>query len=418
MATESFISSKTIKITICIKMANSDEDDDDDYMTMNFAETAPSRPPETSLQRIRREKAAAAERGKVKSKAQLEADAAVARENILSRSLMDDPAVVTRSKGFAMMAKMGFKKGDVLGSSRGGNIAVGDMNTEQDEKFKEEPNTEDTRCQAFSQDEEADERNKGHGEGPIKEPIKANIKTDKGGIGLDSERNRKRQANADAYGESEKRLRPDEVDPLAYRGRVARERELVKKERQVLAAQRLAESLHEDNGRYGNNDHDQERSGSDDDDGDDDEAVRKRSATSQPLKEINVFWRGIVRDRQSHERETRIKQARDRDMTARRPRYNISADEENDYDRMAMQPGSESSRDALAETAIGDEELDEDDDELDAFEALGADEKLRKVVGWLRSNKGYCFWCGCGYDKGRDGDWDMEGCPGENEDDH
>ena len=59
------------------------------------------------------------------------------------------------------------------------------------------------------------------------------------------------------------------------------------------------------------------------------------------------------------------------------------------------------------------EDLDEEDPELDEFNALEADEKLRRLVGHLREEHHYCFWCKFTYP-----DESMEGCPGLTEEDH
>jgi len=62
---------------------------------------------------------------------------------------------------------------------------------------------------------------------------------------------------------------------------------------------------------------------------------------------------------------------------------------------------------------IEEEELDEEDEELEAFMALHVRERLERLVGYLRREYWYCFWCKCRY-----GEVGMEGCPGEGEEDH
>jgi hypothetical protein len=59
------------------------------------------------------------------------------------------------------------------------------------------------------------------------------------------------------------------------------------------------------------------------------------------------------------------------------------------------------------------EDLDDEDEELDDFEAMEVEEKLRRLVMYLREEHRYCLWCKCAYD-----DDDMEGCPGVMEADH
>ena len=50
---------------------------------------------------------------------------------------------------------------------------------------------------------------------------------------------------------------------------------------------------------------------------------------------------------------------------------------------------------------------------LDDFNALEVDEKLQRVVDYLRNEYYYCFWCKFTYP-----DQAMEGCPGDTEEDH
>ena len=59
-------------------------------------------------------------------------------------------------------------------------------------------------------------------------------------------------------------------------------------------------------------------------------------------------------------------------------------------------------------------ELEEDDEELDAFNALEPAERLRKLVLFLRETYRYCFWCKYAYET----DLELEGCPGLTEEDH
>jgi hypothetical protein len=59
-------------------------------------------------------------------------------------------------------------------------------------------------------------------------------------------------------------------------------------------------------------------------------------------------------------------------------------------------------------------ELEEEDEELDAFNALEPAERLAKLVLFLRENYRYCFWCKYTYET----DLELEGCPGLTEEDH
>ena len=97
------------------------EEEEDDYMTMTFTD-APAKP-ETSLQRRQREKREAEKRRQTKSKAELAAEEAAQREAVLGRSLLQAnaqdsgrAAAQPKSKGLAMMARMGFA-GGALGAA-------------------------------------------------------------------------------------------------------------------------------------------------------------------------------------------------------------------------------------------------------------------------------------------------------------
>jgi hypothetical protein len=73
---------------------------------------------------------------------------------------------------------------------------------------------------------------------------------------------------------------------------------------------------------------------------------------------------------------------------------------------------------ALSRTVEGDIaevelEEDEEDEELEAFNELSAEERLTRVVTYLRDKHHYCFWCKYQYETA-----EMEGCPGLTEEDH
>jgi len=59
------------------------------------------------------------------------------------------------------------------------------------------------------------------------------------------------------------------------------------------------------------------------------------------------------------------------------------------------------------------EELEEEDPELDEFNAMEPAERLRRLVEYLRDTYHYCFWCKYQYPDGT-----MDGCPGLTEEDH
>ncbi|TGJ78153.1 hypothetical protein E0Z10_g10607 [Xylaria hypoxylon] len=316
-------------------------DEDDDYMNMTFGEAPKAT--ETSLQRRQRLKREGEIKGRVKSKAELAAEEHEAREAALSKSMLEG-AQAKKSKGLAMMAKMGFK-GGALGSTENADARV--------------------------------------------EPIRPEMKENRGGIGLDSERKRKLR---DAVESAEKKVKVDENE---YRDRVRREREVARFERQVYAAMKVCERMDEEKqagpavesmGDVGG-----EAPG------------KKRTLSTRPLKSIPVVWRGLVHTREEAERDRRIKHDLQQTSTPRLPTYEDDLEDEDDKTAM----GKTQTSYALVE------DLDEEDLELDEFNALEADVRLQRLVEHLRKEHSYCFWCKFEYP-----DDTMEGCPGLAEEDH
>ena len=369
-----------------------EEEEEDDYMNMTFGEEAARPAPaiETSLQRRQRLKREGEERGRIKSRAELEAEAAASREEALSRSMLEG-ARAKKSKGLAMMARMGYKPGEALGASA----------------------SEEGNAAADAQVGRT-------------EPIQIQIKEDRGGIGLDSERKRKVNDAAERLG---KRARADEDE---FRDRVRREREEARWERQVVAAMKVCEGMEEEDEGSGRGS--EKKKPSDDEDGasadygDEEEDGENKSKSkkeeknkkkkspfsTRPLKSIPVEWRGLVRRREEAERDRRIRYDLEQSSAAARtaagqllPTYAAELDGDED-DRTAV---GRSSSSAPAHAPV--EDLEEEDDELEAFDALDPGERLRRVVAYLRARFRYCFWC-----KSRYPDEDMDGCPGLTEEDH
>lgn len=322
-----------------------DDDEDDDYMNMTFEE--PALKTESSIQRTQRLKRESQARGVIKSKAQRAEEEAAAREKALSTSLLDDPRA-KKSKGLAMMAKMGFS---------GGGLG--------------------------KQTEEGDAAGRS-------EPIKVSIKEDRGGIGLDSEKKRRLDEAVEA-----RDIKVIKVDPEEYRERVRREREEAKLEGQFRAAQRVAERLDEETASG---------EASDDPSSPTEPAPESKSkpASSKPLKSIPVLYRGLVRQREERERDRRMRHDLEQSLS-RLPTYEDDG-EDDDYKKALGK------KQTVYVTA---EDLDEEDEELDEFNAFSAGERLQKVVEYLRREHRYCFWCKMAYPDG-----DMDGCPGLTEEDH
>ncbi|KAI1203792.1 putative G-patch domain protein [Nemania serpens] len=316
-------------------------DEDEDYMNMTFGEEPKAT--ETSLQRRQRLKREGEIKGRVKSKAELADEEKEAREAALSKSMLVG-AQAKKSKGLAMMAKMGFK-GGALGSR-------------QDE-------------------------------GARVEPIRPEMKDDRAGIGLDSERKRKLREAAESV---EKKVKLDESE---FRERVRREREEARCERQLYAAMKVCERMDEETS-IGS-----AAEGADDVHGK--AHAKKRTLSTRPLKSIPVVWRGLVRRREEAERDRRMRHDLQQTSTTRLPTYEDDLEDEDDK----TAAGKTQVVYALVE------DLDEEDPELDEFNALQADEKLRQLVEYLRKEHHYCFWCKFEYPDDK-----MEGCPGLKEEDH
>lgn len=358
--------------------APAESDSEDDYMKMTFDDDHSGAGPsssgkkkpaaETSLQRRQRLRREGEARARVKSKAELEAEAEEARETALRTSLLDDEARRARSKGFAMMAKMGFKggalgrkrEGDDDGRGGGGGVAA---------------------------DGEEQRGGEGGADPGLAEPIRVEIKDDRGGIGMESEKKRRMKEAADEYECTAKRAKADEGE---YRERVRREREVARLERQVVAAQRIAERMDEESA-----------GGAVAAEGEGKKDV-KRAVASRPLKSVNVLWRGLVRAREEAERDRRMRRDLEQSLS-RLPTY--EDEDEDEDDKRALGKSK-----TVYEVA---EDLDEEDPELDEFNALEPEEQLRRLVEHLRKEHHYCFWCKFTYP-----DESMEGCPGLTEADH
>ncbi|KAG4433552.1 hypothetical protein IFR05_010977 [Cadophora sp. M221] len=244
-----------------------EEDEEDDYMNMVIAEpTVPQK--ETSMQRRQRQKREAEIRGRVKSKAELAEEEKATREAALSKSMLAD-TTSSKSKGLAMMAKMGFKPGSALGSKDNVGARI--------------------------------------------EPIGVSMKEDRGGIGLDTEKKRKFREEVEKEG---KRAKAEEGD---YRERVRREREEARLEGMVGRAMRVAERMNE------------EREEAEAQTSEEPKDVKKRTISTKPLKQINILWRGIVRKREEKERDRRMRYDLHQSLS-RMPTYD-DADEDKDDKR-------------------------------------------------------------------------------------
>ena len=221
------------------------------------------------------------------------------------------------------------------------------------------------------------------------EPIGISMKEDRGGIGLDTEKKRKFREEVEREG---KRVKAEEGD---YRERVRKEREDIRLESMIGAAMRVAERMDSEM-EEANILHEEEAPNAGNG------PIKERNISTKPLKQINVLWRGLVRKREEKERNRRMRHDLEQSLS-RLPTYN-DPDEDND-DKRAL--GNGATQYSLVE------DLEEDDPELDDFNALEPAERLQRLVIHLREVYNYCFWCKYKYP-----DEEMDGCPGLTEEDH
>lgn len=302
------------------------EEEEDDYLTMTFDE--PTTRKETLTQKKQRLAREAEARGRPKSKAELADEERKKREAALNTANVDE-----KSKGFKMMAALGYKPGSALGKAAN--------DTTQDKR--------------------------------LLEPIAVDMKEGRGGIGADSEKKRKFREEVARKTDTEKRQK---VDAEEFRIRQQAEREEKKQEGQFYGAMKVALQLDEDGQEVG--------------------------SRSRPLSSYNVLWRSLVKQRMLAEREKRMRY----DMNQSLPRLPTYDDPDEDKDdQIALERKSQ-----IEEVDI---DLDQEDPELDEFEARPPKEKLDEIVDYLRNQWHYCFWCKYRYE-----DSEMEGCPGTTEEDH
>ncbi|KAF1946312.1 G-patch-domain-containing protein [Clathrospora elynae] len=309
-------------------MAQSDEEDD--YMNMVF-EDAPKGPKyETSLQRAARRRKEGEAKARQKTKAEREEEAEAAREASLATALPET------NKGFKMMAKFGFKQGDALGKSESGR----------------------------------------------KEPIRVNVKDDRGGIGLESEKKRKFREQFEEADRLAKRSKEEEGDYLEV---LRQEQKEKMAGRDLNDAQRTAERLF------------------------DKEAEEKGTPepSEKPLKDINVLWRTRARRRAEIKRDKQQRRELNDSIASRLPTLAPEDDDDDDDSKVAQ------GQDLAPFYTTLENDVEDEDPELEDFEALPVTERLHKVLTYLRDKYRYCLYCGHEFP-----DAEMEGCPGMTQEDH
>lgn len=308
-------------------------------------------------------------KAKVPSKAERAAEEAASRENALSSSVLDPS-----NKGYKMMAKLGFKPGDRLGKQGS------DDSASQADTSLIASNWAQSRA----------------------EPLRLVVKEDRAGIGLDSERKRKFREEAEEVAKKAK------AEVGEYRDRIRLEREERRTEAQVHAAQKVAEKL--DIEAEDENNEEETNSSNAGEDPPADASARRAAKNIKPTSKINVLYRGLVREREERERAQLARQALETSLPSSFfPDPRLPGYEDATLDRDDKHAIGHESRDC----SFVEQELEEEDPELDEFNALDSKERLRRLVMYLREKHRYCFWCKYRYETD-----DLEGCPGVTEEDH
>ncbi|SMY23953.1 unnamed protein product [Zymoseptoria tritici ST99CH_1A5] len=204
-------------------------------------------------------------------------------------------------------------------------------------------------------------------EGARTRPIEVEMREGRGGIGLEGERKRKIRELAGEVEGGEKKVKLT-AEEFRERNRVEVEERRV--EGLVWGAMKVLEGIESGEDGVG-------------------------EGKEKPLKSVNVLYRPLVKQRLERERERRMRYDMDQSLSRSR-----QYEEEEEDEKLAY--GGEV-----------EEDLEEEDTDLEEFEALDAKEKLEKLVGYLREQHHYCFWCKFKYE-----DAEMEGCPGLSEDEH
>lgn len=289
-----------------------EEEEEDDYLSMTFTDTTShsstttvaARKKESLTQTLRRKQRESEVRAHRKSKRELAEEEARKREEALATSTLDP-----QSKGFKMMAKLGYKAGSALGRTGEANGDAGSG---------------------------------------LLEPVGVEMREGRAGIGADAEKKRKFREEMEARVEGEKRVKVEEGE---FRERRRLEREERRREGLVRGAQAVAERLEEgeeEDGGLGEGARD----------------VGSKKRTTKPLGKINVLWRGAVKQRELAERDKRMRYDLHQSLS-RLPTYEDPDEDQEDRVALGKKGTEEVDRDLDAE----DDELNEFE-ALDSVEKL------------------------------------------------
>ena len=182
------------------------------------------------------------------------------------------------------------------------------------------------------------------------QPIEVLVKDDKGGIGMDSEKKRKVR---DAAAETEEGEKRQKVGLDEFRERNRNEREEKRAEGLMWGAMKVLEGLEED--ASPNNEPNGGEGGEEDP-----KDVGAPSIQKKRLRDVNVLYRPLLRQR--------LQKDRDRKM-----RHELN-------NSLSMRNDAESDDGQQADFDTRTDELEDEDLELEAFEALPFADRLVKVV--------------------------------------
>lgn len=220
----------------------------------------------------------------------------------------------------------------------------------------------------------------------IREPIAAPEEpVARSGLGLDSQRKREIQEKAEL---AEQQIEQEQTN---YRDTVRTEAEQKLMENRIYSAQKICETLNMQTL----------------------EAVAIERGDKAPIpdtfqdtKQVNVLWRSRAVYRKQQERERALRsQMLDSATSFSTRRFN------DDSPKLSMSEAAIQLRKTVYEE---DGEDDESDEELKEFDELDSQERLDRIISYLRDKYYYCFWCGCKY---RDVE-DLKECPGLTEEAH
>jgi hypothetical protein len=127
----------------------------------------------------------------------------------------------------------------------------------------------------------------------------------------------------------------------------------------------------------------------------DEEREQEEKKEGAKGKKVNLLWRTLAQQRQQRDKDKVLRKGALDSLSSRWHDDEADAD-----DKVALGMEVEDFKD-------------EEDAELEEFNALEVGERLEKLVVYLRDTYHYCFWC-----KYRYADEEMEGCPGLTEEEH